>query len=51
VVGGLLALNPGGDLILADRTPGTALGLCSASSSPSAGGDGPHHGDGKAAGR
>ena len=29
VVGGLLALNPGGlrDLILADRTPGTALGL------------------------
>ena len=29
VVGGLLALNPGGlrDLILADRTPGTALAL------------------------
>ena len=29
LVGGLLALNPGGlrDLILADRTPGTALGL------------------------
>ena len=29
LVGGLLVLNPGGlrDLILADRTPGTALGL------------------------
>ena len=29
LVSGLLALNPGGlrDLILADRTPGTALGL------------------------